>query len=253
MIKRATISDKDKAIMDAASLLPMSVRQDNVEYEDFIIKKPWGFEYLLFYNQHVAGWVLHINEGSQTSMHCHPRKKSSLIVLRGRALFSTHNGAHEFNEGEGVLIGKGVFHSTKAVSAGGLVVLEIESPPDKNDLYRFDDAYGREFKGYEGREFYSRMGTGEYKNISALYNFRNHYGEERPVGSYNLSVHRFGEFKRSGAADLPGDAIIGILTDDSLNLDACGKVECGDIVRLEHLLPAAEFLSGDCEILLIKK
>ena len=253
MIKRATISDRDKAITDAASLLPLSVWQDNAEYEDFVVKKPWGFEYLLFYNQHVAGWILYINEGCQTSMHCHPRKKSSLIVLKGTALFSTHNGAHEFKEGEGVLIGKGVFHSTKAVSPGGLIVLEIESPPNKNDLYRFDDTYGREFQGYEGRKFYSRMGTGDYKNISALYNYRNSYGQERPIGNYALSIHRFGDFKKSAAASLSGDTIIGILTDHCLDIESFGKVECGDIVRLEHLLPDADSLSDDCEVLLIKK
>ncbi len=50
----------------------------------------------------------------------------------------------------GVVIDKSVFHSTKALSEGGVDVIEIETPPNKTDLVRLNDAYGRELHGYEG-------------------------------------------------------------------------------------------------------
>jgi hypothetical protein len=39
-----------------------------------------------------------------------------------------------------------------ALSAEGIVMLEIESPPQKDDLVRLDDVYGRKEQSYEGVE-----------------------------------------------------------------------------------------------------
>ena len=47
------------------------------------------------------------------------------------------------------MIRRGLFHSTKAVSDGGIFMLEIETPNDKNDLVRLSDEYGRADSGYE--------------------------------------------------------------------------------------------------------
>ena len=50
------------------------------------------------------------------------------------------------------------FHSSKAVSDDGAILLEIETPVDKKDLVRLYDEYGRENKGYEGsNSFTSKM------------------------------------------------------------------------------------------------
>ena len=51
-----------------------------------------------------------------------------------------------------IMIRPGLFHSTKCLSKDGCILLEIESPIDKNDLVRFKDQYGREQKPYEGLE-----------------------------------------------------------------------------------------------------
>lgn len=47
------------------------------------------------------------------------------------------------------MIRKGLFHSTKATSEGGISLFEIETPVDKFDLVRLRDSYGREGKPYE--------------------------------------------------------------------------------------------------------
>lgn len=133
----------------------ISDETDNFDYKKVVVNKPWGYEYLLYENTHVAIWVLYIKQNHATSMHCHPNKKSSLIVLEGSVICSHLEGYIERESGEGLLIDEAVFHATKAVSKDGAFVMEIESPPNKKDLVRLKDEYGRE-QGYEGEGQMSR-------------------------------------------------------------------------------------------------
>ncbi len=130
------------------------------DYSDVIVKKPWGYEYLVFENKHVAIWLLHIARLRKTSMHCHPNKKTGLILLHGEATFSHGDGDIKLSATDGVVIEEGAFHSTEASSShpispfseNGIWVMEIESPPLKTDLVRKQDEYGRAGKSYEGTD-----------------------------------------------------------------------------------------------------
>ncbi len=129
-------------------------------YEDVIVKKPWGYEYLVFENEHVAIWMLQIVRKRRTSMHCHPRKRTGLILLSGDARFHHLEGSIPLSRMGVVNIDAGAFHSTEAasvlpidpVSENGIWVMEIESPPLKEDLCRMSDAYGRAGATYEGAD-----------------------------------------------------------------------------------------------------
>ena len=128
------------------------------DYNNVIVKKPWGYEYLIFENNFVAIWLLHIVRKRKTSMHCHPNKKTGLVLLSGNAAFYHIGGKEDLNPLDGAVIEKGVFHSTEAfnplpidpVSENGIWVMEIESPPKKGDLVRMKDEYGRAGVRYEG-------------------------------------------------------------------------------------------------------
>ncbi|RJQ37083.1 hypothetical protein C4559_04080 [Candidatus Microgenomates bacterium] len=136
---------------------------DEFDYKKIVVNKPWGYEYLMFENQFVAIWILFIKSGFSTSMHCHPSKKTSLVVLSGKAICNTLQGPIKRKDKEGLLIDEGVFHSTKAVSKDGAFVMEMEAPPNKKDLVRLKDEYGRENKGYEGKnEMSIKIGKYEY-------------------------------------------------------------------------------------------
>jgi len=126
---------------------------DNLEsFHDVVVEKPWGSEYLLFENSDVAVWVLEIEPGQQTSMHCHPDKNTSLIVLGGNAVCKTIEREITLSPGEGIYIGKKVFHQSANRTGKSLLMMEIESPVDKFDLVRLEDGYGRIDSGYEGTE-----------------------------------------------------------------------------------------------------
>ncbi len=128
------------------------------DYEDVIVKKPWGYEYLAFENAHVAIWMLQIVRKRRTSMHCHPRKRTGLVLLSGEAQFHHLEGSIALGRMSAVNVDANTFHSTEAasllpiqpVSENGIWVMEIETPPLKEDLCRMSDAYGRAGATYEG-------------------------------------------------------------------------------------------------------
>ena len=122
-----------------------------MSYKRKIVQKPWGYEYLVFENDKVALWFLHIAYNQKTSMHCHPNKTTGLILLDGFAEISFLNNKLNIQSLEKVMIRKGLFHSTKAKSKNGVNIFEIETPVDKHDLVRLEDSYGREAKPYEGK------------------------------------------------------------------------------------------------------
>jgi len=135
-----------------------NLEEEPFDYSNVIVKKPWGYEYLVFKNDSVAIWLLHIVRKRRTSMHSHPNKTTGLILLSGNATFYHLNGKIELNAMDGVIIEKMAFHSTEAFSSlpiqpaseNGIWVMEIESPPLKTDLVRMKDEYGREGASYEG-------------------------------------------------------------------------------------------------------
>lgn len=107
------------------------------------VNKPWGCEYLLYRNDDVAIWHLKIDAYKKTSLHSHPNKKTGLLVLDGAAEVSFLGGSNKLFYGEKVMIRQGVFHQTQSMTPHPLQVLEIETPVDKEDIVRLEDAYGR--------------------------------------------------------------------------------------------------------------
>ena len=120
-----------------------------MRYQNNVVKKPWGYEYLAYENHECALWFLYIKEDQRTSMHCHPKKTTGLVLLDGEAVVSFLNDENILTPVSKIMIRKGLFHSTRASSEKGAYVFEIETPVDKYDLVRLKDSYGREGKPYE--------------------------------------------------------------------------------------------------------
>ncbi|MBT7523242.1 MAG: hypothetical protein HN651_01955 [Gammaproteobacteria bacterium] len=129
----------------------MKMVKTKTEYKNVIVNKPWGYEYLAYENEHVGLWFLHIDKEHQTSLHCHPKKDTGLIVLDGVVDVSFLNNINRLVAGRKIMIRKGLFHSTKALSENGANIFEIETPKIKHDLVRLEDKYGRKAKPYEGK------------------------------------------------------------------------------------------------------
>lgn len=155
MIKRLRQSPLDKQYLAVREYVASPI---NINFNNLVVNKPWGSEYLMYSNSETELWNLYISHQKSTSMHCHPNKKTALMVVEGRALFSTLNESIELHPLDIVVMGPGIFHSTQAVSPDGLRVLEFENPPMKHDLLRLEDKYGRVNNGYEGKEAMTASG-----------------------------------------------------------------------------------------------
>lgn len=147
MIKKLTQSLLDKKYVELHSPIASTA---SVDFSTLAVNKPWGHEYLMLSRPEVEVWSLFIGHNKATSMHCHPNKKTALVVLDGNALFSSLNESMELSPLDAIVIDPGVFHSTQGLSKSGIRVLEFETPPMKHDLFRLEDKYGRVNEGYEG-------------------------------------------------------------------------------------------------------
>ena len=174
MIKRVKSTILDRKFLNLRSIEATSI---NVDFSKLVVNKPWGYEYRLTSTPLVEIWHLSLDHGTSTSMHCHPNKKTALVVLDGRAQFSTLNKSIKLGPMDAVTIDSGVFHSTQCVSKRGLKLIEIETPPMKHDLIRLEDKYGRANTGYEGLDK-MKTSNGSYprfkdKGSATIQNFCN--------------------------------------------------------------------------------
>lgn len=119
--------------------------------DNVVVKKPWGYEYLCYKNKNLAIWFLHIEKSKSTSLHCHPKKHTSLIVLNGEVNITFMRSSIYVKALDKIGIFRSRFHSTCAIT-DNTYILEVETPEDKHDLVRLKDSYGRENIGYETAE-----------------------------------------------------------------------------------------------------
>ena len=129
------------------------MKKKTYNYDRKKILKPWGFEYTIFRNSDkLAITYVNILPNKQTSLHCHPLKKTGFIILSGKA--KVQIGVYKSNtkiyKSSSILVLRaGLFHSLKCISKDSLIALEFETPVNKKDLVRFKDQYGRQSKPYE--------------------------------------------------------------------------------------------------------
>ncbi len=191
MVKRIKRSPKDVFHLERLKKFRnVSNKEQPEDYKNWVVLKPWGYEYLIFENKEVAVWFLHINNMHSTSMHCHPKKKTSLILLSGNALCNTFERRTYLEGPEAIVFEQSVFHSTKALSSGGIKIIEVETPPDKTDLVRLNDEYGRQMEGYEGL---MEMRTDNLKDFGYFFFDTPRIGEtcSYPAASYQLTLKSY--------------------------------------------------------------
>lgn len=44
--------------------IPKEAVQENFDFSNVVVKKPWGYEYLLYDDGKASAWVLYLNKGS---------------------------------------------------------------------------------------------------------------------------------------------------------------------------------------------
>ena len=253
IIERFFVTKKDKKTLSQISYDAKDTSDDFFDYSKVIVKKPWGYEYLIFENEVVAVWILYIKKGALTSMHCHPTKKTSLVVLQGEVVFSTLSSQIKRSVGEGLLIEKGAFHQTTSVSKSGAFVMEIETPVNKRDLVRLKDKYGRKGKGYEKSDKYSA--NLQNYNYLSLRTKGTPYNLKKQFGQCSLTFKKINHYEGiEELFTLKKEDVINVLLGKILDHNGKAIVEEGDTITVEELKKAVgPHLVHSAELLVTKK
>lgn len=189
-VKHIQLSAKDEKFLLETEQNAIQQSQQPNDYTEKIVIKPWGYEFLVFENEYVAIWYLHIHKDHSTSMHCHPLKQTSLAILFGEALCNTFYHRNIVSAGDALLIDAGVFHSTKSLSLDSISVIEVETPPNKTDLVRLADNYGRKQCGYEG---YSKMKVNDINKYNHFcFKEKNCHGKRFSIANkFSVSMEKY--------------------------------------------------------------
>lgn len=236
-----TIKPTRKDILLIESLNVRRVKKSEAaNYQQKIVSKPWGAEYLCGRNKNLEIWELYITPNKATSLHCHPDKDTLNIVLEGAVLLETTKRKEILKAGEFRVLKAGCIHRTTNVNSKLQArILEIESPPNKYNLIRIKDDYGRESVGYvkfrtsqnnRNIRIYRCLSKDSASNKKNLYKFRVFIPKNRlrkSVPIYELDVYSiFLQDSRSELLDYIKQNKIKnlILTNGSLSLYRNGKI-----------------------------
>jgi rfaE bifunctional protein nucleotidyltransferase chain/domain len=181
-----------------------SIAQSSEEYKKYKVSpfydysnkgyiKPWGYEYMAFQSSDLAIWILHVNQGLQTSMHCHFYKDTLLCVISGTFRIDLYKDFKILNEGDVCFIPASMFHGIYAYSPNS-IILEVEiydktceglTYSDKNDLLRLKDFYTRDKNTYMGSVI--EYTTGDASGNDIIYPFFNLKESDIIYGSTTIS------------------------------------------------------------------
>ena len=128
---------------------------EQINYQNKVCIKPWGFEFLTYQSDKMAIWYLNIQKKHGTSLHTHFKKDTFIVVLSGTAKVSfLHDEVLSLPPMSSIFLPKCKFHALSCYS-DEVFLMEIEifdhdvHFSNKNDLLRIDDPYRRSRTGYE--------------------------------------------------------------------------------------------------------
>lgn len=252
MVRKINTSKKDVKKMQEIIIDPTTVTTNFFDFSKVVIQKPWGYEYLIYSNSHCAVWLLYIKPGFQTSMHAHPNKKTSIVLLSGQATLKTLLKDYHLDVCHGLLVDKGVFHSTSVTSDKGIFIMETETPTNKMDLVRLEDKYGRSGEGYESEKFYSDIDDNIHHSF---YRTKNPFGVEKKFGNCNLSLIKFsGSDHLKTHLSIFEEGILALLKGNITSSKDNTFLETGDIISVNGVKNMQNItVSEENEFLFVRK
>ena len=110
------------------------------------VPKPWGHETVWAQSDRYVGKILHIKAGHELSVQYHNKKDETVHLLSGEIVYRVQSGADlledvQLKPGESFRITPGTIHQMVALT--DCDVLEV-STPERDDVVRLSDKYGRE-------------------------------------------------------------------------------------------------------------
>ena len=210
--------------------------------------KPWGYEYMAYQSKEVGVWILNVNQGQQTSVHCHFHKDTVLCVLSGTFRIELYNDFKILNEGDVCYIPACMFHGIFAYSPNA-VLLEVEvyhrytdcgidgaegarlDHSDKNDLLRLRDVYTRDKNTYMWSAVEYTVGDASGNDI--VYPFYNLHTSDIVYGSTVVSRETFAGASAGASAGVGVTAgTVTILLEGQIRTTGCAILSPGSVIDM---------------------
>jgi mannose-6-phosphate isomerase-like protein (cupin superfamily) len=189
---------------------------------DVIVNKPWGKEHCIYECQNLAIWHLTINPQKKTSLHCHPSKKTALILLNNKAKVNLIERSFDLTGLSKIMLRQGMFHQTENISDERINLIEVETPNNKFDLVRIEDDYGRKNQAFESRDLWEEK-TELEKNLIP--------NEHRKINGLNFKIQKFKDVLDLNYSD---DSIVVILDGFGFLVDSNnGLCETGEALTIK--------------------
>ena len=135
-------TDLDVDALAGVNYEPLELEPDGFDWREVQVEKPWGHETERFHDDRCSITWLHIRPNQMTSMHCHTKKTVVIYIMGGLGTLETLSRSYRVSSGNIAVIEPGAFHRIRS-NAQPVVLYEIESPPNKRNLVRLADSYGR--------------------------------------------------------------------------------------------------------------
>lgn len=193
--------------------------------------KPWGSEYTIFKNSISSTKLLRINKNKGTSLHCHPIKKTGFILIKGSVEVDLgFYNKKKLKSLSRLMIRPGLFHSTKNHEDETALILEVETPINKDDLVRFRDDYGRENKPYEDENFMEKLSDEDPVFEEPQMNKGNNY----KIDNVFINVEKTNDIEKLKQKDLNTIFAIvdgGLKSENNLLVLSPGDIVGGDTIK----------------------
>jgi mannose-6-phosphate isomerase len=115
-------------------------RQPDMRPQFPVTEKAWGHEELIVSTPLYTSKYLIVKPGFQSSLHWHPLKDETFVVLEGECIIQTsqvrHPGKPTLKAGDSIRIIPGLPH--RFGSRDGCVLLEVSTKHDDDDVVRIE-------------------------------------------------------------------------------------------------------------------
>ena len=103
------------------------------------VEKLWGHEEWIENNEKYCMKVLVFQPGFQSSLHYHPIKHETMLVVSGECEMEVEGKVERLEAGQGHIIPPGTKHRFKAVN-GPCIVVEASTHHEDSDCIRIEDS-----------------------------------------------------------------------------------------------------------------
>ncbi len=108
-------------------------------------ERPWGVFFILHDEKKYKIKRLEIYPGKRLSYQYHLKRSETWTIIQGSPIITLNDNIKTFNEGDTVVIKKGVKHRVENLGNENIIIIEVQTGSyfGEDDIIRLEDDYNR--------------------------------------------------------------------------------------------------------------